>query len=171
MKPISPSGSPNPTSTLTQYISQPPTTTQARHCPHGPALPCAPPAPPPASSPAPPSFLLPGDICSALCHRRSDLEPPPPDGGRSGRLQARSQAAAARLPPPHCRRSSFRVFILATVVLRRISRQGDALTSRCTLLLKRHLKNYVAIICFLITKGSFTHEPAWAAYLYFSVIL
>jgi hypothetical protein len=124
--------------------------TQARHCPHAAALPCAPPAgahrrcplrfPPPQRPLLPP----PWDIYSVLCRRRSDPEPPPPNGGRSGRLQARSQAAATGLPPPHHHRPSFQVFILTTVALRRISRRGDTLTSRCALPLKRRLKNYGA---------------------------
>jgi hypothetical protein len=117
----------------------------ALRCAHQPpALSCAaggrpdmaPELPPASSSLAPPDLLLPGGSSAApRCHCVG-----------SQATEAKSRAVAAGLAPPRSHRPSLRVFFAATVALCLISRRGDALSSRCALLLKRRLKNYACHI-------------------------
>jgi hypothetical protein len=148
MKPISPSGSHNPTSTLTQYIRQQLATTQAVAPPHDTAhvpLLCPAPRRPElavsASSifllPSAPFFLLPGTsgLCCATAgqtpsrrrlmggevgNSRPDLKPPPPP------LFSSFYAHHRRLTPDFKARRRFDLSVRST--------------AKATL--KRRLKNY-----------------------------
>jgi hypothetical protein len=94
---------------------------------------------------APSGFLLPAAARSRDAAVGSVLPKPPPSSQLSLDLKPPKPYPEPPLPDyllPTAVAPPFGFFVAATIALHRISRQGDALTSRCALPLKRRLKNH-----------------------------